>query len=306
MKASLCTAFIVLVSVSSAQQAPGESPDRAALARAAQSNPNSVSAWTAYAEYLDRYGDPGARDAYSKLLTAQRNAGDTAKAAVTAHRLGLFDLLAGDRDAASRNLGKPVASGGLASQSWPTTTVPGPIRSFARMAALSPDAAPEDVLPALARNVVTNGYQASHNNEALEQTEYLKLVHRYLSQARELEKLAGDSRVITIENCESPKAGELLRIIGFRMRGGCGSEVVLETVNEPRAFVTTDSGFPVNELEAALRTNRPFTYDYHPTTVTVLFGAEYWMPGKEKDKEFIEAFISDPSMCRLYLGFTKL
>ena len=62
------------------------------------------------------------------------------------------------------------------------------------MAALSPDSDPADVLPALARNVVTNGYQASHNNESLEQTEYLKLVHRYLSQARELEKLAGESR----------------------------------------------------------------------------------------------------------------
>ena len=60
------------------------------------------------------------------------------------------------------------------------------------MAAISSDSAPEDVLPALARNVVTNGYQASHSNEALEQTEYLKLVHRYLSQARELEKLAGE------------------------------------------------------------------------------------------------------------------
>ena len=55
--------------------------------------------------------------------------------------------------------------------------------------------------------MVTNGYQASHSNDALEQTEYLKLVHRYLSQARELDKLAGEQKVITIENCESPKVG---------------------------------------------------------------------------------------------------
>ena len=45
------------------------------------------------------------------------------------------------------------------------------------MAAIAADSAGEDVLPALARNVVTNGYQASHSNDALEQTEYLKLVH---------------------------------------------------------------------------------------------------------------------------------
>ena len=49
------------------------------------------------------------------------------------------------------------------------------------------------------------------------------------------------------------------------MRGGCGSEVVLETVNATRAFLTIDSGFPLAELEQDLRTNRPFTYDYKPT-----------------------------------------
>ena len=63
----------------------------------------------------------------------------------------------------------------------------------------------------LARNVVTNGFQASHSNDALEQTEYLKLVHRYLTQARELEKLAGASKIIKVDTCESPEAGELLR-----------------------------------------------------------------------------------------------
>ncbi len=164
------------------------------------------------------------------------------------------------------------------------------------------------MLSALARNVVTNGYQASHSNEALEPTEYLKLVHRYLSQARELDKLAGDGKVIQIASCDSPNVADLLRILGYRMRGGCGSEVVLETVNAPRAFLTTDSGFPLNDLEQALRTNRPFSYDFHPAQVPVLFGSEYWMTGV-KDKtaaDFIESFISDPSVCRLYLGLSKL
>ena len=157
--------------------------------------------------------------------------------------------------------------------------------------------------------MVTNGYQASHSNEALEPTEYLKLVHRYLSQARELEKLAGEQKVIQVENCDSPNVADLLRILGFRMRGGCGSEVVLETVNAARAFLTTDSGFPVNDLEQALRTNRPFTYDFHPDPgagavrrrSTGLAGA------KDKDAaDFIEGFIGDPSVCRLYLGLSKL
>jgi hypothetical protein len=271
---------------------------RNALARSVQSNPHSIPSLTAYAEFLDRYGDPQARDAYQKLLAALRSSGDTARANAVSRRLALLDRIAGvggDRS-------------GPAPESWPTTTIPGPFRSFARMAAVSQESRGEDLLPALARNVVTNGFQASHNNESLEQTEYLKLVHRYLSQAREMEKLAGESKVVTIDNCESPKAAELLRILGFRMRGGCGSEVVLETVNEPRAFITTDSGFPVNELEAALRTNRPFTYDFHPTVVPVMFGPDYWVPAKDKEKDvnFIETFISDPSTCRLYLGLSKL
>src|SRR6202008_4229828 len=91
------------------------------------------------------------------------------------------------------------------------------------------------------------------------------------------------------------------------MRGGCGSEVVLETVNAARAFLTTGSGFPLNDLEQELRTNRPFTYAYHPTSIPVLFGAEYWLSAaKDKEADFLETFISDPSICRLYLGFSKL
>src|SRR5664279_5265637 len=77
---------------------------RAALARATQTNPHSVSMWTAYAEFLDRYGDPAAREAYGSLLTALRDGGDTARAATVARRLAMLDLLAGDRIAAESHL----------------------------------------------------------------------------------------------------------------------------------------------------------------------------------------------------------
>ncbi|HLK64051.1 MAG TPA: hypothetical protein VKU19_11460 [Bryobacteraceae bacterium] len=291
---------------------------RTALARAVANSPNSIPALTAYAEFLERYGDSSCRDVYNKLLTALRNSGNNARAGVIAERLASLDLLAGDREAATRDLeiyrsasGKTPSLGNAAEasatkDSKSTATIPGPLRSFARMAAISPDASPDDVLPALARNVVTNGYQASHSNDALEQTEYLKLVHRYLSQAHELSKLAGEQQVIKIENCESTTVAELIRILGFRMRGGCGSEVVLETVNAARAFLTTDSGFPVNDLEQALRTNRPFTYDYHPSQVTVIFGTDYWIGNAKEPVDFLETFLSDPAVCRLYLGLSKL
>jgi hypothetical protein len=290
------------------------------LAEAAQKNPNDVTGLSEYAEFLDRYGDPGARAAYARLLDALGSSGDAAKRTAVAKRLIVLDLLAGDQVSARRRFdayqaagGKGLtAPGGAASMTAQeparqTIAIPGPLRSFGRMAAISSDLGPDEVLGALARNVVTNGYQASHSNDALEQTEYLKLVHRYLSQSRELEKIAGADKILTVENCESPTAGELLKILGYRMRGGCGSEVVLETVNASRAFLTTDAGFPLSQLEQALRTNRPFTYDYHPTNVTVLFGPEYWLSAKEKGSgDFIDAFLGDPSLCRLYLGFSKL
>jgi hypothetical protein len=292
---------------------------RAALAQAAESNPNNLAAATRYAEHLERYGDPASRDAYSKVLALAEKTGDNARTAAAARRLASLALLAGDRQTALRSLeayrkatGKTLtlAEAGPRTDTVGIANIPGPLRSFARMAAIAGDSAPAEVLPALARNVVTNGYQASHSNESLEQTEYLKLVHRYLSQARELEKLAGEQKSLRVESCDSPNVAELLRVLGFRMRGGCGSEVVLETVNAGRAFLTTDSGFPVNELEQALRTNRPFVYDFRSTAVPVMYGPEFWLSGtKDKDKEtvdFLDAFIGDPSMCRLYLGLSKL
>ncbi|MCC6861988.1 MAG: hypothetical protein IT158_25675 [Bryobacterales bacterium] len=287
---------------------------RTLLARAAQDS-GSAADLLHYAEFLDRYGDAGCRAVYEKALSALERSGDRQRQASIQRRLLELDLIAGNRESAARRVEAYRSLGGKA-ESWRPApppdaqhlvTVPGPMRSFGRMAALSTDLKPEEVMEALARNVVTNGYQASHSNEALEQTEYLKLVHRYLSQARELEKLAGPSRTIRIETCESPAAGELLRILGYRMRGGCGSEVVLETVNATRAFLTTDSGFPLAELEQDLRTNRPFVYDFSPTKIPILYPQDYLIGSKEKQEgEFIDIFLSDPSLCRLYLGLSKL
>jgi hypothetical protein len=290
---------------------------RERLQKAAEAAPNNAPALRAYAEFLDRHRDPAARAAYARLdqALARNNASPNDRALVN-RRLALLDMVQGDRAAADRHLDAFRTAGGrgltlppspaaAATQSF--VEIPGPLRSFARMAALAPDLRPEDLLTALARNVVTNGYQAVSANEALEQTEYLKLVVRYISQAREIERLGGESKTVRIQACESTETGDILRILGYRMRGGCGSDVVLETVNASRAFLTIDSGFPLAELEQALRTNRPFSLDYHPTRVPVLYTAEYWQSAKDKTQgEFIDYFISDPSLCRLYLGLSKL
>lgn len=282
------------------------------LRDAADSNNATPQQLLAYAEFLDRYRNPNARASYEKALAALP--AGTSKTA-TLRRLVILNLLAGDRASAQRHLEAYRATGATdLAGPIPTPTpeevlassIPGPLPSFARMAALSPDLKPEELLPALARNVVTNGYQASNSSEGLEQTEYLKLVFRYLAQARELEKLAGESKVLKVETCDSPQTGELLKILGYRMRGACGGEVVLETVNASRAFLTIDSGFPLAELEVALRNNRLFSYDFQPTKVPVLFGPDYWLSAEKEKKEFIDAFLSDPSLCRLYLGLSKL
>ena len=191
--------------------------------------------------------------------------------------------------------------------SYESITIPGPYRSFARMAALAPDAGPAEILPALARNVITSGYQASRGSDQLEATEYLKLVQRYLSQVKELDQLAGPEHVIKVPNCESTQTNDLLRILGYRMRGGCGSEVVLETVNAARAFLTTDSGFPLSDLERSLQTDHPFSYDYQPTHALVLYSSDYWMNPKEKAQgNFLDALLGDPALCRFYLGMSRI
>ena len=295
------------------------------LRQAATGSPNNPAALRAYAEFLEQHHDPAARDAYTRLgQLLQRTNAPAEQRAEVAQRLVVLELLAGDREASARRLQEFTAAGGKGLALPPVRTpappsyieIPGPLRSFARMAALSPDLAPSDLLPALARNIITNGYRATSANEALEQTEYLKLVIRYLSQARELERLAGPSKTLRIDMCESPATADLLRLIGFRMRGGCGSDLVLETVNASRAFLTTDSGFPLADLEQALRTNRPFVLDYQPTRVPILYTVDYWRPrakdakdAKDQDRnqgEFIDYMLGDPSVCRLYVALSKL
>ena len=159
---------------------------RSLLLSAAREAPNDTVTLTVAAEFLDRHGDPAARQAYERLLTLLEKSGSR-EAGKYARRLVALDLLAGDTAAARAHarlaggVGIPAPKAELAE--YTMIEIPGPLRSFSRMAALSPDLPREEILPALARNVVTNGYQAANSNEGLEPTEYLKLVVRYLSQA---------------------------------------------------------------------------------------------------------------------------
>src|SRR5580658_1811814 len=120
---------------------------REVYSKAVQTTPNDPELLTAYAQVLERYKDPGAREAYRKSSTLWKNAGRTQDAARSARRAVLLDLIAGDRTSAEadlaiyRNLGGAdlqlpgLSDGGV--QKRGSISIPGPIRSFARMAAIS-------------------------------------------------------------------------------------------------------------------------------------------------------------------------
>src|SRR5215472_17625808 len=108
--------------------------------------------------------------------------------------------------------------------------IPGPLRSFLRMAAISQKVSPEEVLPLLARNVVVSGYQNGTP------TEFLVLVNWYMDQARELVTLAGREKMIRVSRCEDAKP--LLSILGYKLRQSCGPDAALETSDANRAFLT--------------------------------------------------------------------
>src|SRR5687767_11852349 len=120
---------------------------RLLLQRSAQNASGDARALLTYAEFLDRHGDPGARQAYDKVLSSFPRGVNERRAAI-ARRLVILDLLAGDRESARRRLQEyrtaggtgldaPLPDGKPAALTY--IEIPGPLRSFARMAALSPD-----------------------------------------------------------------------------------------------------------------------------------------------------------------------
>src|SRR5579863_7421598 len=121
-----------------------------------------------------------------------------------------------------------------------SVVIPGPLRSFMRMAGISQKVTPDEVLPLLAHNVFAQGYEGSRDGGR--PTEFLILLSRYVHQAKELSALAGPDGTIRISNCE--QANPLLRVLGYRVHQDCGkSSTSLMTADPERAFLTTDSGF---------------------------------------------------------------
>ncbi len=298
-------------------QQAGETADlRAAAAEALRQNPGGP-AGLAAAELLDLSGAPTRADAYRRVVETSSSP-NTAEAQAARRRLVLLHLQAGEYEQARRELeayrsgggrdlaGWPSAEAGAATRRIPTGSieVPGPLIAFQRMAALRPETTLEELLPALARNVVTFGYEYSHRFLKIMPSEYLKLLKGYLTQARELQALAGREGVLRVKGCSD--AAPLLKIIGYHVSGsGCtgGAQAILEVDDPARAFLTTDSGFPLVQLEEAIQGKQPFEHSVRPIRIPVLLGPQAWI---KTGGPWIDAFLEDRMLARAYLAMSRL
>ncbi len=291
---------------------------RRVLREVAESGGSDAEALIARARFLDRYGDAAAVEAYAAALEAV-SSDDAAAASELRRRVVVTALMHGDAEAARGALEAMRAAGeggaGVTALLQPADStgaadsveVPGTRDSFSRMAALSTDLSTEGLLPALGRTIFTGGYHAARGGGTFEPTEYLRLLKQYLTQARELEAFAGSDNVIEVPVCESTETAQLLKIIGYRLRGTCGPDAVLETVNPSRAFLAIDSAFPLTDLELAFRRGKAFSYQFGPTTFPVMFGREYWRGASRRAQaSFLDTFIDDPGLARLYVALYNL
>ena len=125
-----------------------------------------------------------------------------------------IDICAQLRPDTAPPAGEKVRSPAQAPTHSDTVIIPGPLRSFLRMAGISQEIPPDEVLHMLARNASLYGYSKGG------ETEFLVLVSRYVHQARDLQNLATANGTIRITGCDN--ATPLLHVLGYRFQGVCG------------------------------------------------------------------------------------
>jgi len=197
----------------------------------------------------------------------------------------------------------PAASAAPARYTGEVVLIPGPLRPFLRMTGISQEISADEVLPMLARNISLWGYEGDRP------TEFLKLAERYVQLARELQKLAGPDSKISVKSCDD--AGKLIQTLGYQFAHGCSqNDTSVITADPDRAFLTTDSGFPLTELEEALQKGRPFTYDFPMTQVPVMFTEKTWTSlsvwNKRYENTLLDAMLHDRTLDRLYSAMARM
>ena len=182
-----------------------------------------------------------------------------------------------------------------------TVVIPGPLRSFLRMAGISQQIPPGDVVPVLARNASLYGFEDGRQNE------FLVLLNRYVRLAREIQRLSDAHGMIDVSSCGD--VDSLIRVLGYRFEGVCGQKSgALVTADPERAFLTVDSGFPITALEKALREHEPFTYAFPATRVPIIFSEKNWTSSalnRGGASDLLSALLNDQTLDRLYWALSR-
>ena len=119
--------------------------------------------------------------------------------------------------------------------------------------------------------------------------------------------LAGSSGTIRVANCED--AGPLLSILGYHARPACGKGFHPCDRRPERAFLTTDSGFPLTALEEALEKGETFTYAFPESRVPVLFNENDWKSLSNSKirgpQTLVDILLHEPAVDRLYWALSN-
>jgi len=184
-----------------------------------------------------------------------------------------------------------------------TIVIPGPLRSFLRMAGISQQVPVDEVLPMLARNITLWGHENGRD------TEFLILLTRYVEFSRQLQALAGADGTIRVEGCAD--AERLIQVLGYHFERPCGEPgSALVTSNAERAFLTVDSGFPLTTLEQSLEKHTLFTFSYPATPVPILFRESDWTnvsPYRKRGdpNNLLDILLHDAGVDRLYSAMDR-
>ncbi len=223
-------------------------------------------------------------------------------AAILAATLSVGSCLAPAVRCAAPSDSLPSEDAKIGSPESANVAIPGPLRSFLRMAGISQKVSPEEVMPLLARNVFALGYVGQWPKGR--PSEFLILLTRYVQQARELTALAGPDGVIHVSTCDEAKP--LLKILGYRPRADCGQRsIFLETADPQRAFLTIDSGFPLPDLEKSLQEGRAFTYSFS-TSLVPSPPVEIDWAKKGKKVDAVDLLLGDPQLARFFWALARM
>jgi hypothetical protein len=198
----------------------------------------------------------------------------------------------------------PISPSSDASLPAEYITIPGPVRSFLRMAGISQEVSPEEVLPLFGHFVETYGFEGS-KEKSPKATEALLIFRRYFVQANTLASLAGPEATLHFSTCEGSR--QLLADLGYKLENGCDKIPSIEVDDPEKAFITVDSGFPLADLEIDLQQGKPFSTPYPSTRVPLIYGKSDWT-GKPNslDIDVVDVLANDAAKARLYWGLSRI